>query len=117
MATQTHGREPYPVTHTLDVTGLDTPQEELQITQALEDLEGMMEVEANWLQGQVSVTYDLNRLNLQEVERVMQRLGFPLDDHLLARVKREIMHFTEQNELENLQFRPQLPNQPPNHLI
>ncbi len=52
----------------------------------------------------VFVEYDLAQCSEEAIERWMVHEGFVLDDHLMERVKRGWVHYTEENEQDALKM-------------
>jgi copper chaperone len=60
----------------LQVSGMKCSSCELLVTEALEDLEGVIEVKASQLEGTVSVDYDPNMVSISAIEAVIEEQGF-----------------------------------------
>lgn len=52
--------------------------------------------------GTIELRYDLRRVRLEEVEKAIEGIGISLSDGLWSRMKRGLIHYSEQNELDNL---------------
>lgn len=50
----------------------------------------------------IRISYDLNLICLRLVEALLDELGFHLDNSLLAKLKRALYYFTEENEIQAL---------------
>lgn len=50
----------------------------------------------------VYVEYDLEKCCEEAIENWMVKMGFVLDDSFLEKIKRGLIHFTEENARENL---------------
>jgi len=50
----------------------------------------------------IHVSYDLSRICLRVIEALLSELGLHLDNSLLARLKRALYYYTEENEMESL---------------
>lgn len=50
----------------------------------------------------IHISYDLSRICLRAIEALLTELGFHLDNSLLARLKRALYYYTEENEMESL---------------
>ena len=50
----------------------------------------------------IHVSYDLSRISLCVVEALLTELGFHLDNGLLAKFKRALYYYTEENEMGSL---------------
>ncbi len=53
----------------------------------------------------IHISYDLSLICLRVVEALLSELGFHLDNSLLAKLKRALHYYTEENELESLGIR------------
>ncbi len=70
---------------------------------ALADVEGVLQVSIpNPDQNVILVRYDLNQIDLAIIEFLLTELGFHLDYSLLAKIKRALYYFIEDNEIHNL---------------
>ncbi len=72
----------------------------------LKRVRGVTKVEIDAARGDVYVEYDLAHCSEEAIERWMVHEGFTLDDHLMARLKRGWIHYTEENELDALKMTP-----------
>ena len=74
-----------------------------QARTALLLLDGIDGMESVWLldDHRLEVRYDLRKLSLQVIEDLLVELGFHLDTHLLAKLKRALYHYTEETECAN----------------
>ncbi len=101
------------VTRTLKVTGMVCSGCAGIITDAVAGLDGIREVKPDWKRNSVTVTYDLYRVRAQEVEKILAEIGYPPDPGLFHRTKRDWLHFTEQNEVDNLKHVAHCCSKPP----
>ncbi len=60
----------------LQVSGMKCGSCELLVTEALEDLEGVISVEASHLKGRVEVDYDPNMVSEPTIAGVIEEQGF-----------------------------------------
>ncbi len=103
----------HPVTHSLKVMEMVCPDCEGIIADGLTALEGTSKVESNWRKGVVTITYDLHKTRIQDVEKLLSDIGYPPDTGFLSRKKRDWIHFTEQNEVDNLKHVGHCCSKPP----
>jgi copper chaperone CopZ len=73
---------------------------------ALRKVRGVVKVSIDAAKGDVFVEYDLALCCEEAIEKWMVHEGFVLDDHLMERVKRGWIHYTEENELDALKMIP-----------
>ena len=92
----------YPVSRTINVTGIKCAGCEKAITTELMSLDGMFEVMPDHKSGKVTVTYDLRKTRLNLVEEQLDTLGYPLETGFWVSSKRGLTHFKEQNEHDNM---------------
>jgi hypothetical protein len=52
--------------------------------------------------GTVELRYDLMKIRLERIEEVIESLGYPLRQGSWSRLRRRFIHYTEQNERENI---------------
>jgi len=60
----------------LQVSGMNCSSCELLVTEALEDLEGIIEVDASHAKGIVVVDYDTNMVGMPTIKAVIEAQGF-----------------------------------------
>ena len=60
----------------LQVSGMNCGSCELLVTEALEDLEGVISVDASHLKSAVTVDYDPNMVGLPTIAAVIEEQGF-----------------------------------------
>ena len=53
----------------------------------------------------IRISYDLNVICLRLIEELLAELGLHLDNSLLAKVKRALYYFAEDNEMQSLSIR------------
>ena len=112
MATHnTH--EHHPVSHSLKVEEMVCPECEEIIADALSELQGVGKVDSEWKKGEVTVTYDLHKTRIQDVEKLLSDIGYPPASGFFARKKRDWVHFTEKNEVDNLKHQAHCCSKPP----
>lgn len=105
--------EPHLVTRTLTVTEMICSECGDAIEDGLAALDGVVNVVTDWRYDSITLTYDLTRVRLQEVENLLTELGFPPDPTLFGQLRREWLHFIEQNELDHLNAPPPNFTEPP----
>jgi hypothetical protein len=52
----------------------------------------------------IQVRYDIRQLTLQVLEAALAEVGFHLDNNLLVKLKRALIHYTEETQLLNLGY-------------
>jgi len=67
----------------------------------LEGLEGIDHVELS-NDRQITVHYSLDAVTLEAIEALLVDRGFHLDNSLLQRMRRALIHYTEENQRRNL---------------
>ncbi len=79
------------------------PQQALSATLVLVDIGGIIRVTVpDRSRNTIHVRYDLNEISLYVIEDLLSELGFHLDNSLLAKLKRALYYYTEENELQTL---------------
>jgi copper chaperone CopZ len=101
------------VTRTLKVTEMVCTECDNIIAEALSALNGVTHVQSDWRNNTVTVTYDLFRVKVQDVEKMFYEIGYPPDSGFFQRKKRDWLHFTEKNELDNLKYVGHCCSKPP----
>jgi len=79
------------------------PQQALSAVLVLADIEGIIRVSIpDSTRSVLHVSYDLSEISLHIIEDLLTELGFHLDNSLLAKLKRALYYYTEENELQAL---------------
>lgn len=75
-----------------------------QVPEAADDLKRMEEVEvaAKSEKRAVEVTYELQLHTLEELENHLEDKGFHLDNTLMSKLTRALIHYVEDTQLHNL---------------
>lgn len=75
-----------------------------QVPEAADDLKHLDEVEvaAKTEKRAVGVTYELQQHTLQELEDHLEDKGYHLDNTLLSKLTRALIHYVEDTQLHNL---------------
>jgi hypothetical protein len=69
----------------------------------LVDIDGIVRVTVpHRTRNAIHVSYDLNHISLNVIEGLLSELGFHLDNSLMAKLKRALCYYTEENELQAL---------------
>lgn len=72
----------------------------------LTDLDGILHASIPDSTGNtLHISYDLARICLRMVEALLGELGFHLDNSLMAKLKRALYYYTEENEMQSLVVR------------
>lgn len=72
----------------------------------LAGLPGVKSADANPREGTVTVTYDLHDIELADIEGRISESGVQLDQSVLPRMRRRLIHVLEHNERGNLTTEP-----------
>jgi hypothetical protein len=79
------------------------PQQAQSALLLLSDVEGILHVAIpDRSRNTLHISYDLARICLRMVEALLAELGFHLDNSLMARLKRALYYYTEENEMQAL---------------
>lgn len=75
-----------------------------QVPEAADDLQRMNEVEVapKTEKRVVGVTYELQQHTLEELENHLEDKGFHLDNTLMSKLTRALIHYVEDTQLHNL---------------
>lgn len=69
----------------------------------LADVDGIVHVSIpDPARNTLHIRYDLSRICLRVVESLLTELGFHLDNSLMAKLKRALYYYTEENEMQSL---------------
>jgi copper chaperone CopZ len=80
---------------------LNNKQEEV-----ISAVKGVRTVKIDKEKGDVFVEYNLNECMESDIEEAMVKMGFVLDNGFMQKLKRGYIHYTEENERENLHHKP-----------
>ena len=75
-------------------------------TQLLAKTKGIKEIEFAPNKKMLTVTFDLESIVLKSIENILKVHRIELDNSFPVRFRRSWQHFTEQNELDNLNVEP-----------
>ncbi|MBF0214705.1 MAG: heavy-metal-associated domain-containing protein [Magnetococcales bacterium] len=106
-------RESCEVTHAWKVAGMVCAECAEIITEGLNALDGVQTVVIHWHRNRVIVTYDLRRVRIDALEKVLTEIGFPPDPGFFQRRRREWFRFVDQNILDACQHRGACCNKAP----
>ena len=68
---------------------------------ALRKQNGVIEVEVDTNKGRLAVRYNLKLITMEKIESVLAEQGYAWPNSFWQRSKRNWLHYTEQNELDN----------------
>jgi copper chaperone CopZ len=105
--------DPYTVSRNLWVAEMLSSECEKNISEALGTLDGVSKVVANWQKGLITVCYDLHKTHIQDVEKLLSDIGYPLADGFWAGKKRAWVYYKEKNEINNLKHIGHCCSKPP----
>ncbi len=77
-----------------------------ELEDMLAKIKGVQKAVVDIDKGDAFVEYDLDECTEEDIEDFMVDGGFMLDDSIMQRVKRGWIHYTEENEKDNLHHRP-----------
>ena len=81
------------------------PRQAHSATLVLAGVEGVISASlSSVLRNTIHISYDLCLIDLRIIEALLSELGFHLDNSLLAKLKRSLYYFTEENELGHLEI-------------
>lgn len=73
-----------------------------EIENSLLNAEGLLSVVYGKQKGLIRIKYDLQRINFETIEKLINQLDIKLSAKWVDKLKRGMVRFTEQNELDNL---------------
>ena len=73
-----------------------------KISQSLPDIDQLEEVKFDSVKSNLIITYNLELITLTMIEQLLVEHGFELKKNIWEKFKTGWIHFTEQNELDNL---------------
>ncbi|MBF0185015.1 MAG: cation transporter [Magnetococcales bacterium] len=96
-----HSHKPYLVSHTLHMEHM-AGSDFIQSVQArLSGLPGVSSVECDPDADLVSVTYDLRKVHMEEIETTLHDMDVALKDDFFSHLRHAISHFMEELEDDN----------------
>jgi len=82
------------------------PQQAQTALLLLADLDGILHASIpERSDNTIHISYDLARICLRMIEALLGELGFHLDNSLMAKLKRSLYYYTEENEMQSLVVR------------
>ncbi|MFQ5901005.1 MAG: heavy-metal-associated domain-containing protein [Thermodesulfobacteriota bacterium] len=78
----------------------------VELEDELKRIKGVNKVNVDFEKGEVFVEYDLMKIFEMDIEKKMVEMGFVLDSCMGQRLKKGWIHFTEENERDNLKTKP-----------
>ena len=91
---------------TISVQGITCAECEKQLEDAVAQLEGVQEVQADAESRSVAVSYDLLKTKRSAIEERIRGAGFASSVGFWQRLKRACVNYMEENELENFTAEP-----------
>ncbi|MHB9029261.1 MAG: heavy-metal-associated domain-containing protein [Candidatus Latescibacterota bacterium] len=91
---------------TIIVNNMPFSHGEEKIRSELAKMEGICEVQVDQSSGKVDVLYDLLKIDLEEIEQKIAEMGYKIHENFFKRLNDKYIHFTEQNERDNLNASP-----------
>lgn len=67
----------------------------------LDEFEGIIETKQSNPYS-VSISYDLSKITLNDIEDVLMEVGFHLDNSIFSKLKRALFYYAEETQLANL---------------
>lgn len=89
------------------------PECERIIDEAMTMLSGVQNVTSNWEKNTVVAIYDLNLTRFHELTELLADIGYAPDNGFFQRTKRDWIHFTEKNEVDNMKHVGHCCSKPP----
>jgi hypothetical protein len=78
------------------------PQQAQTAVLLLGEVDGIVRVSiADPARNTVNISYDLDKICLRIVESLLTELGFHLDNSLMAKLRRALYYYTEDNEMQS----------------
>lgn len=78
----------------------------LKIEEKLKSFKGINKIIVDINTKKISIEYNLLKINLKFIESEIQKLGYKLSQKWFERTKRDMLHDTEKNELDNFHINP-----------
>ncbi len=73
-----------------------------KIKEALKNVDGIQTVRIDSNKNRIEVTYDLLHVQLKDIERLLEHIGYPVQNSFMNRMKDYFLHFSEKNERDNI---------------
>ena len=90
----------------ITVKGMTCSGCEMRVKDKLMSIEGVENVEPNFQEERIRVSYNLMKTNLKAIEAAISGLGYSSNSNFLARLWAGWIHSTEENERDNLSAEP-----------
>ncbi|WP_130472118.1 hypothetical protein [Candidatus Magnetaquicoccus inordinatus] len=96
----------HPVTHSWNVTGLADLEARHLLTAWLMNNHDILDFVLDGTHNTVKITYDMLQVSSEQIEAALLASHLTLHTSFFSAVQRYMIHFTEQNQLDNLQYIP-----------
>ena len=87
---------------TLEISDFSDVSQAERFIDLLANEQGVAKVKFDANHCKLDFTYDLEQTNFDKIEQSLVKAGFHLPSTLRAKIKRSWLHYTEENELDNL---------------
>lgn len=85
----------------LKIEGMVCLECEQKIKEALQKLNGVRTINADYKTGEIIVEYDVLRTSLKEIESNIESLGYNFPSGFFSKLKRGFIHYTDKTAREN----------------
>jgi copper chaperone CopZ len=93
-------------THTYKLEGLYSPGCFISVESALNSLKGVTELRFDYDRRSVTVSYDLMQVTSRRIEEMLGLTGYPVTGTIWQKIQLSLIHYKEENTLDNLRARP-----------
>jgi hypothetical protein len=69
----------------------------------LNEIEGILETHHS-NEYNISVTYELGKITLSDIEDILQEVGFHLDNSIISKLRRALFYYAEETQLANMGY-------------
>lgn len=90
----------------ITIEGEIEESDKLKIEEKLRTFKGINKIIVDLNTKKISIEYNLLKVNLKFIESEIQKLGFKLSKKWFERIKRDMLHDTEKNEIDSFHTKP-----------
>lgn len=93
---------------TIHIENMSCNSCEHTIAEVLQHVDGVQSIHIDVVNNTITVMYDVLATDLEHIEQQLGQAGYIIHDSIMHRIKDTVIHFTEENERDNLNA-PHLP--------
>jgi hypothetical protein len=89
----------------ISIEGIEDVSAGKKLGEVLAGIRGVTSVDV-FKEGYIKCEYDLTEINLEKIEKRIEKEGFRLNESIPGKIKRSFLYYSEKNEFDNLNVDP-----------